>query len=89
MALSSAPAASADPNDADFLQVLDQDGIVYGSRSDGLAMGHSICIVMDEDNATTMEMVRVTSHNHALTNSDSAYVVGAAIASFCPWNRGK
>lgn len=89
VSVSAAPHAVADPNDDVFISVLDQEGIAYGGRSDGLAMGHSICITMDQYHYTTMQMTQAISHNHAMTISDSAYVVGAAISSFCPWDGGK
>jgi len=77
---------SADTAEQTYINRLDANNIHYGTRSQGLAMGHAVCRALDA-NDTPGTVVGALRHNNRLGYDDAAAIAAAAIVMFCPWDR--
>jgi hypothetical protein len=90
-ALMGAGTAQADTTDAAFINHLNKegiDGITYEgyTSADFINFGHVICKKVDEGTSVKATTKHVFSKTD-LSQYDSGYLVGASIASYCPWNK--
>jgi hypothetical protein len=89
-AVAFAAPAHADTNDDVFVATLDNMGIPYtGGHQNALRLGHAICQVMDENGYDVDTMNQAVANNEGLSGNAAAFVVGAAIKVFCPWDMKK
>ena len=83
VSLVSAGVASATAVDDAFLSVLDDEGIVPPSKKEAISTAHAVCAVFDEG-LTLVDAVSAVSDHTGLEMEDSAFFVGASVASYCP-----
>lgn len=79
-----APEARADVDSDAYVMALDAQGITYSSEANAIAAGRSLCTILD-DGATIAATTSMVQRNSGLDRFNSGYVVGAAIAAFCPY----
>jgi Protein of unknown function (DUF732) len=79
--------ANADTAEDAYIKVLSDNNIRYGSRSQGLAMGHAVCKAIDAGEYTSGTVVGALRRDDRLSYDDAAAVAAAAIAIFCPWDK--
>jgi hypothetical protein len=82
-ALASAGVASAGSVDDTFIAVLRDEGIVPPSAREAISTGHAVCAVFD-DGLSLIDAVSAVSDTTGLEMEDSAFFVGASVASYCP-----
>lgn len=82
-ALASAGVASAGSVDDTFITVLRDEGIVPPSTREAISTGHAVCAVFD-DGLSLIDAVSAVSDTTGLEMEDSAFFVGASVASYCP-----
>jgi uncharacterized protein DUF732 len=82
-ALASAGVASAGSMDDTFLSVLSDEGIKPSSSKEAIKTAHAVCAVFDEG-LTLVDAVSAVSDYTGLAMEDSAFFVGASVASYCP-----
>lgn len=82
-AVVTAGAAAANTVDDTFIDVLNQQGIQPPSDSEAISVARDACAVIDGggDLAAAVDAVSSTTK---LDFEDSAFFVGASIASYCP-----
>nr|WP_090344306.1 DUF732 domain-containing protein [Mycolicibacterium malmesburyense]CRL75708.1 hypothetical protein CPGR_03675 [Mycolicibacterium malmesburyense] len=75
--------AAANTVDDTFIEVINQQGIQPPSDAEAISVAHDACAVIDGrgDIAAAVDAV---SEATKLDFEDSAFFVGAAIASYCP-----
>ncbi len=86
-ALVSAPSASADPADDQFLGALSNYGIVM-NNDNAIAMAHAVCAGFDK-NANSNYIAMKVSKEASLTLRQSGFFVGASMSAYCPQFIGK
>ena len=79
--------SSADTAEQTYINRLDANNIHYGTRLQGLAMGHAVCRALDANEYTPGTAVEALRHNYRVGYDDAAAITAAAIAYFCPWNK--
>jgi Protein of unknown function (DUF732) len=87
--IGAAPAhAYTDQDEQNYVAYLSSKGIIPNdlTATDALSSGHAICEVMDKYGYRTTTMLEAESRDDHITLPDAGYVVGAAQATFCPWN---
>lgn len=70
-------------NDQAYIAALDDEGISYPSEQNAIQVGHLVCESFDEGN----DFVAIAMELYTSSQMDayqSGYVVGAAVAAFCP-----
>jgi hypothetical protein len=82
-ALFSAGAAGASSTDEMFMSVLADEGIQAPSRSEAVSTAYDVCSVFD-GGGDLYDAVSAVSDYTELETEDSAYFVGAAVATYCP-----
>lgn len=87
IAVWSAASASATPLDDDFLDRLDEVGIVYTSPIGTIRYAHGVCRELDlgVPHSRVVELVRYD--NPAFDWDAAADYVVLAYMTYCPWNR--
>ena len=82
-ALFSAGAAGASSTDEMFMSVLADQGIQAPSRSEAVSTAHDVCSVFD-GGGDVYDAVSAVSKYTELEAEDSAFFVGASVATYCP-----
>jgi hypothetical protein len=82
-ALASAGTAGASTVDDVFITVISDQGIEPPSAEDAIGVAHDVCVVIDEG-GTLVDAISAVSDYTELGFEDSAFFVGASIASYCP-----
>lgn len=88
-ALLGAGAAHADNTDDAFIQTLTQRGQVKGYTvgvTKTIVMAHWVCWQVDDGASPGDAAAALADENSESRFNDWAYVVGASIAAYCPWN---
>jgi Protein of unknown function (DUF732) len=86
-ALASAGIAGASTVDDTFITVISEQGIEPPSAEEAIDVAHEVCMVMD-DGSDLFDAVTAVSDYTELDVEDSAFFVGASIASYCPEHEG-
>lgn len=84
--VATAPSHADSAEDA-YIKVLDDNNIHYGTRSHGLAMGHTVCEALDAGKYTAKTVVDALRRDDHLNYDTAAAVAAAAIVMFCPWDK--
>jgi hypothetical protein len=81
----SAP-ARADVADDYFLQALDGQGLQYGTLDKAISVAKAdVCGQLDANPGTSInDIVPVVAADANLSNADSSFFTGSAIAAYCP-----
>ena len=82
-ALFSAAPASADPTDDAFVAALAKDGIVITDRDTAIAMAHTVCTELDNNQKTSVLAMSLMDDTN-LSLKQSSYFVGASMSAYCP-----
>jgi hypothetical protein len=85
--LASAGVASAASMDDTFISVLSDEGIVPPSKKEAISLAHDVCVMFD-DGSDLVGAVGAVSDYTELEMEDSAFFVGASIATYCPEHEG-
>jgi hypothetical protein len=86
-ALASAATAGATVADDTFITVITDQGIEPPSADEAIGVALDVCSVID-DGGDLLEAVTQVSDYTELEFEDSAFFVGAAIATYCPEHEG-
>ena len=86
-ALLSAAPASADPTDDAFVAALAKYGIAMSGPNTAIAMAHTVCAELDNNQETSVVAMSLTKDND-LSLKQSSYFVGASISAYCPQHIG-
>jgi hypothetical protein len=81
-AVSAAP-ASADETDDAYIAALQRHGIPIKNRDATIAMGHTVCVALDQGESTTSIMATL-SNAADISFNDAGFVLGASVAAYCP-----
>jgi hypothetical protein len=81
--LASAGPAGASTVDDTFLSVISDQGIEPPSAQEAIDVAHEVCWVID-DGGDLVDAISAVSDYTELDFEDSAFFVGASIASYCP-----
>ncbi len=82
-ALMTAGTAGAGSIDDTFISVLEEEGIEAPSTAEAIAVGHDVCVMIG-GGSDLVDAVTAVSEATGLEMEDSAFVVGASVASYCP-----
>ena len=82
-ALVSAGAAVATTTDDAFVSVLADEGITPPSTKDAVSLAFDVCSMFDKGQSL-YDAVGSVSTTTDLVQEDSAFFVGAAVATYCP-----
>jgi hypothetical protein len=82
-ALVSAGLAGATTTDDIFVNVLNDQGIQPPSTKEAVSLAADVCTMFDKGQSLT-SAVNSVSDTTTLTMDDSAFFVGAAVATYCP-----
>jgi hypothetical protein len=82
-ALVSAGSAGATSTDDIFISVLADEGIQAPSTDEAVSVALDVCTVFD-DGGDLYDAVNEVSEYTELNTDDSAFFVGASVASYCP-----
>jgi len=82
-ALMGAGTAGASSIDDTFISVLEDEGIEAPSAAEAISVGHEVCVMIDEG-SDLVDAVTAVSDATGLEMEDSAFIVGASVASYCP-----
>ncbi len=82
-ALVSAGTAGATSTDDIFVSVLEDEGIQAPSTAEAVSTAHDVCAVFD-DGGDLYDAVDQVSKYTELGMNDSAFFVGASVATYCP-----
>ncbi|OBG45414.1 hypothetical protein A5672_08795 [Mycobacterium alsense] len=85
--LSAAPAV-ADPADDAFLSSLADYGIVINDPDTAIAMGHTVCAGLDNNQRSSLLAMKVMKDTN-LTAKQAGFFVGLSVASYCPQYKGQ
>jgi hypothetical protein len=86
-ALTSAGVASASTVDDTFISVISDQGIQPPSTREAIGVAHDVCTVLDKG-GDLVDAVSAVSDYTELGTEDSAFFVGASIATYCPEHEG-
>ena len=81
--LASAATAGAGTVDDTFISVITDQGIEPPSVGEAISVAHDVCAVID-DGGDLVDAISAVSDYTELGFEDSAFFVGASIASYCP-----
>ena len=81
-ALLSAGTAGASVIDDTFIGVLEDQGIEAPSTQEAVSVAYDVCAVLD-DGGDIYDAVNAVSDYTELDMADSAFIVGASVASYC------
>lgn len=81
--LGSAPIASADGGDTQFLAMLKKDDINHESVPAAIAAGHKVCEYL-ESGMNWREVAADVKNSSGMPDYDTGFFVGSAIKSYCP-----
>jgi uncharacterized protein DUF732 len=87
-AFASAGVASAGSVDDTFITVITDQGIKPPSAKEAISVAHDVCAVIDEG-GDLVDAVTAVSDYTELDTEDSAFFVGASVASYCPQHEAK
>lgn len=74
-----------DPSDDIYLKDVESGGISTSGRTDALIQaGHAVCQALSEGSSPKEVVVGLTLGNDDVDLHEAEYVVGAAIAAYCP-----
>lgn len=82
-ALASAATAGASSADDTFITVISEEGIEPPSAEEAIGVAHDVCAVID-DGGDLFDAITAVSDYTELEFEDSAFFVGASIATYCP-----
>jgi hypothetical protein len=82
-AFASAAVASAGTVDDTFITVITEQGIEPPSAKEAVGVAHDVCVVFD-NGGDLLDAVSAVSDYTELGTEDSAFFVGASIATYCP-----
>jgi hypothetical protein len=82
-AFASAGVASASSVDDTFITVITEEGIEPPSVKEAISVAHDVCLVFD-NGGDLADAVSAVSDYTELGMEDSAFFVGASVASYCP-----
>lgn len=82
-AFASAGVASAGTVDDTFITVITEQGIEPPSAKEAIGVAHDVCVVFD-NGGDLVDAVSAVSEYTELEMEDSAFFVGASVASYCP-----
>jgi hypothetical protein len=82
-ALVTAGNAGATSIDDTYISVLKDQGIEAPSTAEAVGMAHKVCSMIDHGN-DLVDAVSAVSDATGLQMEDSAFIVGASVASYCP-----
>lgn len=82
-AVATAGAAAANTVDDTFIEVITQQGIQPPSNKEAISVAHDACAVIDRGGDLS-GAINAVSDVTKLDFEDSAFFVGASIASYCP-----
>lgn len=83
VAAGTAGATVITPTDDTFISVISEAGIEPPSLEEAIATAYDVCIVFDEG-GDLVDAVTAVSDYTGLEMEDSAFFVGASVASYCP-----
>jgi hypothetical protein len=86
VALTLAAPATAD-DDTDFLQVLNDEGIRYGSSGDAIRQAHVVCQLFDERDSFATVQEALQQANRKFSRDDASYFIGASVGVYCPYDK--
>jgi hypothetical protein len=86
-ALTSTGVASASTIDDTFITVITDEGIQPPSTREAISVAHDVCTVLNEG-GDLVDAVSAVSGYTDLETEDSAFFVGASIATYCPEHEG-
>jgi len=89
--LAAAPIAAASPGSDDTLYVnmLDEYGIDYGTRSAAVKAAKAMCEAFDYPRNTFDGVAQTVLDNTTWTRREAAQFIGLSIAAYCPEHRSK
>jgi hypothetical protein len=82
-AFASTGVASAGTVDDTFITVITEQGIEPPSAKEAVGVAHDVCVVFD-NGGDLLDAVSAVSDYTELGTEDSAFFVGASIATYCP-----
>jgi hypothetical protein len=82
-ALASTGVASASTVDDTFISVITDEGIKAPSAKEAIGVAEDVCSILD-DGGDLLDAVSAVADYTDLEFEDSAFYVGASIASYCP-----
>lgn len=82
-ALVSAGVAGATTTDDVFVSVLNEEGIQPPSTQEAVSLAFDVCSMFDSGQSL-YDAVDSVSNTTTLTQEDSAFFVGASVATYCP-----
>ena len=82
-ALASAATAGATVADDTFITVITEQGIEPPSAEEAIGVAHDVCMVID-DGGDLFDAISAVYDYTELGFEDSAFFVGASIATYCP-----
>ena len=86
-ALASAATAGATVADDTFITVITDQGIEPPSTEEAIGVAHDVCAVIDDGGDLVDAITEVFDYTE-LDFEDSAFFVGASIATYCPEHEG-
>jgi Protein of unknown function (DUF732) len=88
--IATAPIASADPADDQYLQTLRTRGLGWANGADQtmINVGHAVCTDFDGGD-TAAQTIGDVKKSVGLSSGGANIIVGAAVAAYCPQNRAK
>ncbi len=88
VALATAPIASADPADDQYLQTLRLRGLGWTNDQTMINIGHAVCTDFGGGD-TAAQTISDVKKSLQISSGGANIIVGAAIAAYCPENRSK
>lgn len=88
--LALAPLAHATDADSQFLAVVSELGLEFGSPEEATAAGNNVCDVVAEGTANNVDPARIRSDivdsllGEGVTGDQAARLMAAAIGAYCP-----
>ena len=86
-AIASAGTAAASAIDDVFIDVITEEGIQPPSAEEAIGVAHDVCSVIDGGGDLYVAISSVSEYTE-LEFEDSAFFVGASIATYCPEHEG-
>ena len=86
--LTTAPIASADPADDQYLQTLKTRGLGWTNDQTMINIGHAVCADFGGGD-TAAQTINDVKKSAGVSSGGANIIVGAAVAAYCPENRAK